>query len=209
MRTAVLAVALCIIAPALAAQELERPKEWKVRFDRPNANPSGLYFVNMPPGWHITTGPAGILYDPGRRAAGEYRVQSKIHLFPGDRREGFGVFIGGRDLTEDSQSYTYFLIRKDGRFLIKRRSGTGTQTVTPWTDHPAIVKHLGGEDPVENVLAVEVGTNVVEFYVNGEKVTSLPRSNLDVEGIVGLRINHRLNLHVTELTVEPKGVGGR
>ncbi len=191
-------------ADLLCAQELQRPAEWKSRFDRP-APDSALYFVTMTPGWHITTGPSSIIYDPSRVARGEYRVRSEIFLFPGDRREGFGVFIGGENLEAANQSYLYFLIRKDGHFLIKHRAGSDTHVLTPWTQHAAIVKHPGGKENVKNVLEIVTGTGQVDFLVNGEKVASLPRGQLTVDGVVGLRVNHGLDLHVTDLSIQPKG----
>jgi hypothetical protein len=202
MRPLLLAAALLCIAQAAAAQDLERPAEWKIRFDRPNSPDSALYFVEMPPGWHITTGPACILYDPARTATGDYHVQSEIFLFPGERREAFGVFLGGRDLDGPDQSYTYFLIRKDGSFLIKQRRGRQTETLSPWKPHEAIVEHDGGEGTAKNVLEIRAGAQTVDFYVNAQQVASLPRSSVDTDGIVGLRVNHGLNLHVSSLSVE-------
>ncbi len=198
------AIGLGLTSSTGSAQDHQRPSNWKVRFDRP-APDSDLYFVTMSPGWHITTGPASILYDPAKVAEGEFRIHSQIFLFPGDRREGFGVFIGGENLEADNQSYLYFLIRRDGRFLIKHRAGRETHVLMPWTPHAAIVKHEGGEEPVKNILEIGADAQQLDFFVNGEKVASLPRSQVKVDGIVGLRVNHGLNLHVTELTVGPKG----
>lgn len=204
MALSCIAGAFAVAAPTLAAQERQRPAEWKIRFDRP-APDSALYFVSMPPGWHITTGPASIMYDPTRVARGQYRVRSEIFLFPGERREGFGVFVGGENLEAENQSYLYFLIRKDGRFLIKHRAGRETHVLTPWTEHAAIIKHEGGKDNVKNVLEIAAGADQVDFFVNGERVASLPRSQLNVDGIVGLRVNHGLDVHVSDLSVERKG----
>ena len=204
MRLVPTLVALPLLAAPLAAQDLERPADWKVRFDQP-APDTAVYFVSMPPGWHITTGPAGILYNPKQVAQGEYRVESEVFLFPGDRREGFGIFVGGEDLQGASQSYLYFLIRKDGSYLIKRRAGNQTHVIVPWTAHEAIVKHDGGEGTAKNVLAVESTADRILFFVNGQKVNSLPRAEANVDGIVGLRVNHRLNIHVTSLEVTPAG----
>jgi hypothetical protein len=200
MRLVTSLLALVFFAAPLAAQDqdLERPGDWTVRFDRP-APDSAIYFVSMPPGWHVTTGPAAILYNPSQTADGEYRLESKIFLFPVERREGFGVFIGGENLDNDNQSYLYFLIRKDGTYLIKHRAGGETHLIVNWTASDAIVKHEGQEGTAENVLAIECGAETVDFYVNGTKVNSLPRSQMDVEGVYGLRINHGLNVHVTSL----------
>ncbi|UCG84835.1 MAG: hypothetical protein JSW71_12840 [Gemmatimonadota bacterium] len=189
---------LSFAAAPLLAQELERPADWQVRFDRPTSD--SVYFVTMTPGWHLTTGPSAIFYNPSTTAAGEYRVSSEIYLFPGDRREGFGLFIGGTDLEGEGQSYLYFLIRKDGRYIVKRRNGVETPTITPWTEHPAIVRQ-SGDQQAKNVLEIDVGPERLTFYVNGETVTSIPRGALLTDGVVGLRVNHNLNLHVTSLTI--------
>lgn len=204
MRLVSLFMAFPLLAAPLAAQDLERPADWKVRFDQP-APDTAIYFVSMPPGWHITTGPAAILYDPERQAEGDYRVEAEVNLFPGERREGFGIFVGGDDLDGADQSYIYFLIRKDGNYLIKRRTGSDTEVIVPWTPDDAIVKHDGGEGTAKNTLAIVCGSDQVRFLVNGSEVKSLPRADLNVDGVVGLRVNHRLNIHVTSLEVTPVG----
>jgi len=191
---------LPLLAAPLAAQDFQRPADWKVRFDRP-APDTAVYFVSMPPGWHITTGPAGILYNPKDIAQGEFRVEAEVFLFPGERREGFGVFVGGEDLDGADQAYLYFLIRKDGSYLIKRRAGNDTHVIVPWTVHDAIVKHDGGEGTAKNVLAVECTADQVHFFVNGQQVSSLARTEVDVDGIFGLRVNHQLDIHVASLEV--------
>ena len=202
MRTAPLTVFLILAAsPLIAQQGGKRPEGWKTRFDRPAAD-SLLRFESMEPGWHITTGPSGILYDPSRTAEGNFRVESEISLFPSPPREAFGIFIGGENLEAQNQSYLYFLIRGDGSYLVKRRTGGDTQEVIPWTAHEAIVKQDGGKGTAKNVLAIEADDDEVRFFVNGEEVNSLPRSEVDVEGIVGLRVNHNLNVHVASLEVE-------
>lgn len=204
MRLVPTLVVLSLLATPLAAQESGRPADWKVRFDRP-APDTAVHFVSMSPGWHITTGPAGILYNPKHSAQGEYRVESEIFLFPGDRREGFGIFVGGKDLEGANQSYLYFLIRKDGSYLIKRRSGSETQVIVPWTVHEAIIKHDGGEGTAKNQLAVECTADEVHFLINDQQVNSLRRADAAVDGIVGLRVNHQLDIHVASLEVMAAG----
>ncbi len=204
MRLVLLLLALPLLAAPLVAQDFERPTDWKVRFDRP-APDTAVYFVSMPPGWHITTGPAGILYNPKNIAQGEFRVEAEVFLFPGERREGFGVFLGGNDLDGANQSYLYFLLRKDGSYLIKSRAGNDTHVIVPWTVHDAIVKHDGGEGTAKNVLAVECTADQVRFFVNGQQVNSLSRPEVDVDGIFGLRVNHQLDIHVASLEVTRTG----
>lgn len=205
MRSIVLlAAALTLQVGPLSAQEGEWPAEWKVRFDRANASRSDIEFVTMSPGWHVTTGPAAILYNPERTASGTYRIQATIFLFDPGRRhaEAYGILFGGQDLEGDQQSYSYFLIRDTGHFLVKRRTGGSTEEVVDWTPSEAIMKYPGGGEQAKNVLAVECGPETVDFYINDTKVTSVPRGQLDTDGVVGLRINHELNVHVSELAVE-------
>lgn len=203
MRPFMIFAALTAVATTATAQEKEltRPPDWVVRFDRPAAD-TAIYFVDMPPGWHVTTGPAAILYHPDNTAKGSYRLESEIYLFPGERAEGFGVFIGGTDLAGPGQGYTYFLLRKDGQFLVKERRGEETTTLIPWTASDAIVPHDGGEGTAKNVIEIQVGPTDVGLFVNGKEVGRLERSGLQTDGVFGLRINHRLNVHVTTLTVE-------
>jgi hypothetical protein len=201
---AALAFAALLATPS-AAQDLERPEGWKVRFDRPGSTEADLeMFVAMPPGWHITTGPAAIFWDPSVSASGDFRLEMEVFLFdPDGRREAFGVFFGGRELETGAQRYTYFLIRDGGEFLVKRRDGDQTPTVREWTAHGAIRSYAdrGDDASVKNVLAVEAGAETVRFFVNGEGVASVPRSEVDTDGSVGIRVNHALNVHVSRLEV--------
>jgi hypothetical protein len=58
---------------------------------------------------------------------------------------------------------------------------------------------------VKNVLAVHAGAETIRFFVNDEEVATLPRSQVDTDGTVGIRVNHALNLHVARLEVVPAG----
>ena len=144
--------------------------------------------------------------DPSTTAEGDFRVRSTISLFdPGRRRrEAYGIFFGGRDLQGPNQSHTYFLIRDTGDFLVKRRVGSATETVRQWSPSSAIVQYRG-DDEAKNVLTIEAKGGSVDFVINGERVTSVPRRDVRVDGVVGLRVNHGLNLHISDLVVEPLG----
>ncbi|HSW28563.1 MAG TPA: hypothetical protein VLH75_03620 [Longimicrobiales bacterium] len=212
MRTLPCAAALglaVLLAAPLASQDLKRPEGWKVRFDRAGSTEAELEtFVSMPPGWHITTGPAGIFWDPALSAMGEFRAEMEVFLFdPQGRREAFGIFFGGKDLEGPGQEYAYFVVREGGEFLVKHRRGTDTPTLVEWTGHDAIASFAerGDDSTAKNVLTVEAGADTVRFLVNGAEVAKLPRSRLPVEGVVGIRVNHALNLHVSRPEVTPLG----
>lgn len=201
--------ATCVIgfvsAPVHAQDE--RPEGWLLRADRTGADLSDVYFVDMPPGYHFTTGPAVIAWQPQMTAGGQFRVEMEVYLFdPGSRREAFGFFVGGQDLEGAGQRYLYFLIREGGQFLVKTREGRNTNTLVEWTAHPAIRSFSEleeGSSSQLNVLAVEAHDSDLRFLVNGEEVTRVDRSSLQVEGTVGIRVNHALNLHVSRFEVGP------
>lgn len=191
---------------------LEVPANWNVRPDHHNdeltigsdSEKADIFFVNMTPGWHITTGPAAIFWHPGSTAEGTYRAETVIHLFnPHGRTEAFGLFIGGKNLEKDTQTYSYFLLRNTGEYLIKKRIGDETETVKNWSEVSSMITYTDStKSSVENHLAVEVGEDEVSFFVNDVEVATVPKSRLDTEGVVGLRINHRLNVHVEDLAVK-------
>lgn len=208
MRHLAVAVSLLVLlAPALAAQDLERPDGWQVRFDNPGASETDLeMFVEMPPGWHVTTGPAGIFWSPENTASGDFRAEMEVFLFdPQGRREAFGMFVGGVELQGGGQEYTYFLLRDGGQYIIKRREGSEAPTVRPWTTHEAIVGYAdrGDAATAKNVLAIEADGETVRFFVNDAEVAALSRSDVPVDGIYGFRVNHALNVHVSRLEVTP------
>jgi len=201
-----LAIASLVLLPlAAAAQEdkLPPPDGWLARADHGGDGVEALQ--EMPPGWHVTTGPAGIFYDPETRADGDFRVESTVFLFdPEGRNEGFGVFIGGTDLQGDGQAYTYLLIRSDGSVSVKRRDGDETATLLEWTEHEAGVTWAArgeGAATAKNVLFVEAGGEEVVFGVNEQEVFRTARTGQHVDGVVGLRVNHGLNLHFSSLEV--------
>lgn len=206
-------LAACLLALLLpqpaTAQDSDFPDGWMVRADRPGQDLSEVSFVDMPPGWHITTGPAVVLWNPEMRAQGDFRVEMEVFLFdPEGRREAFGFFVGGAELDGEDQRYTYFLIRDGGEFILKERRGSEAPTLQGWTAHPAILGYADrAEDDVtvKNVLALEASGDQVRFMVNGDEVARLPREGLALDGVVGLRANHRLNLHVTRLDITGAG----
>lgn len=192
-------------------KNLDVPIGWKVRTDHAGEPVIGadketadIWFVNMTPGWHITTKPAAIFYHPASTASGNYRAETVIHLFdPKGRNEAYGIFFGGADLEGDGQVYDYFLLRNSGEYLIKQRRGSETKVVRDWTKHEGVVRWEKGMSSAENRLAVECREGTVDFFINGEKVVSIERAKLRTDGIVGLRFNHRLDAHVSDLSVTP------
>lgn len=179
------------------------PQGWKHRFDLPTMKLEHVMLHSMGDSLHVKTGPPGIFYDPQRTASGLYSVKATFtQLAKGEHREGYGPFIGGADLEGPEQRYTYFLLRQDGKFLIKQRLGVNTKGIVDWTAHPAI-KTFDADGRMSNELAVVVEQDAVRFLINGTEVARQPRTELETDGVVGLRINHQLNVQVDGLGVAP------
>lgn len=184
------------------------PTGWSVRLDRAEAKMENVRIVKMGDGLHATLGPAVILYRTKDQAKGQYRIAASFTQTRAARHpEGYGLLVGGSDLEAAGQRYTYFLVRQDGKVLVKRRDGDSTSVVVPWTEHAA-VRNPEGERGATNELAIEVGREEVAFLVNGEEVATVERSAVDVGGICGYRVNHNLDVHLSSLKVTKRGTGG-
>lgn len=208
---ALTALTLTLAAPAVAQDHMADPDKtvqgggtlptgWMARTDH-DAPMTNVKFEVMAPGWHVYLGPATIFYRPVDVTAGNAHLSGLFHLFPGATHpEAFGLFFGGSDLQGPKQAYTYFLIRGDGKFLIKRRAGETTTKVVDWTANPA-VNAADATGHSTNELSVQIKDGTVTFMANGKEVYSAPAAGLDTKGIAGLRINHNLSVHVEKLDV--------
>jgi hypothetical protein len=200
---------------APARKELQRPADWVTRADEGDDAAATLYFVSMPPGWHITTGPGVILYDPAKSCQVPCRIEAEIYLFPGKSEGGYGVFFEGVGLdSQEGPNYDTLLLRWDG--AVARANWINGKRVPPsrWEPHFAhrVAKALP-DKPVKNVITIdfgeEDGRRVGRFLVNGESVRTeyfrpnLPR-RLPHGGLVGLRVDAGVNIHVTRLDVIQK-----
>lgn len=202
------ALAVLLAAPAAAQNDPTKPVQgsgtlpagWRARVDG-TGDLTKVKFETMAPGWHVTLGPAAIFYRAADTASGSFDAVAKFFLFPGaSHPEGYGILIGGSDLQGAAQAYTYFLVRSDGKFLIKRRKGDATTKVADWTANAA-VKAADSTGHAENELSVQVKDGKVSFMANGKEVYSAPAADLDTKGVVGLRVNHNLSVHVAKLEV--------
>ncbi len=177
------------------------PAGWKGRVDSNDKTLAGVNAAQMGGGVHFMTGPAGIYYKAADKATGAYETHATFtQMVPADHPEAYGLFIGGSDLDGAAQKYTYFIIRQDGKYMVKRRNGADTPTVVDWTDSAAI-KKADSTGRMSNTLAVEVAKDKVRFLVNGTEVTSVDAAKVDTAGVPGLRVNHNLNLHVEGFAV--------
>ena len=189
-----------------AVSSLHLPDGYALRLDRPNRDPREFVATSDDGGLRVRTGPAGIIYRPDQLAsAARYTARARFTEIeaPIGHREGFGLFIGGQDLEDDRQRYIYFLVRGDGRYLIKRRDGASTVEITKGWEWSAAVRVPSSEArDVTNELAITVDGDRVRFSCNGEPVADIPIGDPSTQGVVGVRVNHNLEVHVQDLQVE-------
>jgi len=206
MRTLVAAALLLAASPLAArAQDAGRPLPagWHVLPDRP-ASAADVRFFVAGDGLHVTTGPAAVLWNPANAATGEFRArvtfaQTRAPQHP----EAYGLVLGGKNLDGTPPAgpdYLYFLVRGDGKYMVRHRAANGDlHDVVNWTEHAAIARQ-DAAGKATNALVAEAGAFGVRFLVNGQKVAELP--GIPTAGIVGLRVNHNLDVHVSDFAVE-------
>jgi hypothetical protein len=180
------------------------PAGWMGRTDRDNAKLEDAKFQAMGSGFHVTSGPAAI-YWKHNNVTGAYKAtatftQTKAPAHP----EAYGLFFNGKDLTGANQNYAYFLVRGDGKVMVKHRAGKDVHTIMDWTENAAVHKQ-DASGKATNTLTVDASkADSVRLLVNGKQISAFAKSYLGgAEGAVGLRVNHNLDVHVAEFTVTP------
>ena len=199
---------LSISFAPLAAQV---PPGWSVRIDRSTSvadpdNTPNLKFATMGKGFHVTGGPAGVFWNPANTAAGDYTTSATFTLQkPSGHTNYYGLVFGGADLGAATQNYIYFLVAQDGTYIVKHRAGEDTHDVKGYTKHAA-VRQPGADGRSVNALEVRVAGNTISYVVNGQVVHTSPKTGMTAktDGIVGVRVNHLLDVHVEGFAVQKK-----
>jgi hypothetical protein len=173
------------------------PAGWAVRADGGDA--SGANIQTMGKGLHVTTGPAIILYRADTDGKGPFHTLATFtQTKPSKHPEGYGLFVGGKGLDGAAQQYLYFLVRQDGSYLIKRRNGEKTTDVSKgWVQSDA-VKQPDAKGTATNLLEVDNKSDPsrVAFLANGKEVYATDAKGMGLDGIVGIRQNHNLDVHI-------------
>jgi hypothetical protein len=181
------------------------PEGWHARLDDASAKLDAVVVKEEKRTLTFTTGPAGIYYKPGMKESGNYDVSATFsQMKPSVHPEAYGLILGGSDLDKDTQRYTYFLIRQDGKYLIKSRDGSATKPIVDWTTAaPMKDANVAKEGfKTSNELAIHIRGDKVSFLIGGTQVHELPRAQVTTDGIAGIRINHNLDVQVTGFDVK-------
>lgn len=179
---------------------------WRARLDDPSLPITRVSFAPEQDGAHIVAGAAAVFWRPADTASGSFTARATFRqLRAPTHPEGYGLLVGGRDLAGPDQDYLYFLVRDDGRWIIKHRAGAETHDLSGGWRPDGAVRPAGADGQASNTLAIEVGADSVRFLVNGSRVEGLARARgMRTDGVVGLRINHRLDVRVSGFAVRKR-----
>jgi hypothetical protein len=178
------------------------PAGYLAQFDHANAKTTDASYSEKEPGrWEVKTGPAHILYSPNDTAANKYSTSATFQqLEAPSHPEAFGVFVGGTNLNAPTAKYTYFIVRGDGKYMVKVRDGANTRTITDWTASSAIPAQDASGKGLYGIR-IDVSGRTANVSVNGAPVTTISGKDIPLNGITGVRINHNLHLIVTPVSV--------
>lgn len=205
-----LTVPALVLTLAIAPLAAQTPKGWMVRADKSTSatDPDGagdIKFMQMGSSFHAVNPMAAVYWNPANTAKGNYTLKGSFKLLkPSGHANYYGLVLGGSELANAKQTYLYFLVAQNGNFMVSRRSSDAAPTaIVPRTPNAAVVKP-GADGTSVNALEVRVNGDDVAFVVNGTVVHTAKKADLGTttDGIVGLRVNHQL-----EVQIDGFGVG--
>ena len=177
------------------------PAGWSYRLESATASIADAKFVTMGSGLHFSTGPAGIYWRDADATTGAFHtvanfVQTKAPAHP----EAYGLFVAGQDLKGPGASYTYLIVRGNGMYSIWNGGAAGTRStaVVPWTANAAVTAQ-DSSGKATNKLEIASDGKKLTFKVNGTTVHEMDAPSGG--GLVGIRMNHNLDVHVDGFAV--------
>jgi hypothetical protein len=179
------------------------PPGYHVVLDKSDAKVSDISYTPAGTGrWEVRTGPAHLLFSPKDTVKKQYALNATFEQLDKPMHpEAYGVFWGGTSLNDPAkQRYTYFLVRGDGKFMVKVRQGASTRTITDWSAHAGL-PHEDASGKVLFGVKVDVDSTGARVSVNGVPITTIPAKGNPMQGQSGVRINHNLHLDVTPVAV--------
>jgi len=171
------------------------------RTDQPTQKLADAKYVRIGTGWDIATGPAHLLWNPKDAATGSYTVTATIdQLAKPAHPEGYGLFVGGSDLSGPNQAYTYFLVRGTGEMFAKVRSGDKLTGKIAW-QKSNFVPAEDASGKASYKLGIQVTADSLRFWVNDHQVAAIAKGDAPTDGLFGIRVNHNLRVHATPVSI--------
>ena len=168
--------------------------------------------VTMGQGFHVTTGPAAVYWNPANTASGNYTVEATFteRQFMGlnDHAHPYGIFIGGNNMGTDNQALLYCAAYGNGNFIV-RGFGPAAFAMNGGRQGQAsdVVNRAAAKgEPVTQKIALKVSADKVECLINDKVAGTYPRADLIVpgklstlDGIYGVRFGHNTDAHIAGL----------
>ena len=187
------------------------PAGWSYRLEKTTDSIANVKFAPMGNGVHFTTGPAGIYWRGADAANGSFHTiatftQTKAPEHP----EAYGLFVAGSDLTGANATYIYLIVRGNGMYSIRKGSTRGTPSTNltvggnrnGWLASDAVAKQdEAGKATNRLEISGDATTKKLTFKVNGTTVSELDAPGGTITGLVGIRMNHNLDVHVDGFAV--------
>lgn len=214
-----IALAVALVMPAVHGQQAEADRKvagggisvpgWEGKVDA-GAAKKGLSindskFVKEGDALHLTVGPATTYWNPANTAKGDYTVKAsfKQPKSSSDHPHPAGIFIGGKNLGTDTQSFLYCVAYGDGTFLVRGFNGPSVVQVSKRQPHEAVQK-AAADGSVTNEVGWTVKGDRAECIINGKSVAGFSKSEIvgagkldSTDGIYGLRVSHNMDVIVT------------
>jgi hypothetical protein len=163
-------------------------------------------FASEGSGFRVTTGPAGVYWNPANTAKGDYSVKATFkepkqtynHPHP------FGVFIGGSGLDSDAQNMLYCVAYRDGTFVVRQFTAGKVTSPAKKTPHEKVAKAAGPDAEVTQDVAWTVKGDRAECSINGAVVWGATKAELggvSFDGLTGIRVSHNSDAIVTSFAL--------
>jgi hypothetical protein len=164
-------------------------------------------------GFHVMTGPALTYWNPKNMATGDYTVMATFnephYMNRNDHPHPYGIFIAGNDMGTPNESGLYCAAYGNGKFIVRgfgpapfQMNGRGGEA------NDAVHKAAGPDQPVSQMIAIQVKGDSVSCQINGATVGTYKKADLigagklkSTDGIVGIRFAHNTDATVTDFMV--------
>ncbi len=217
VRLTALALAAAFITTTAVAQDADRSvadggikvSGWQGRVDRRPASQGKTVadskFAAIDGGFRISVGPAGNFWNPAHTASGDYTVKGtfKEHKMAASHPHSYGIFIGGTDLTSDTEKLLYCIAYGDGTYSVKTFHGANVTTLVNREASTAL-KKAGADGEATNEVGWRVAGGKASCLLNGTVVKTFDKSEVvapdklsSLDGVYGIRVSHNLELTVT------------
>ena len=191
------------------------PAGWSYRLEKATDSIAHVKFVTTGQALHLNSGPPGIYWREADAVPGAFHTvatftQNKKPTHP----EAYGLFVAGKDLKGAGASYVYLIVRGDGMYSIRQGGAAGAPSTNlttggnrnGWLASDAVAKE-GADGKSKNTLEVtgDPATKKLSFSINGKKVGEVDAPGGTVGGLVGIRLNHNLDVSVEGFQVHKTG----